>query len=155
MMQSNHSRTSGESGFTIIELIIAFTILLVGMTGIITMFSAGLSLDREGTLRADTARILDELQPLVHKRLYQQLQEGGDGGLSLVREPVPDFPQLTYDVHCVPMPNDEQGRGFLVTITLYSPAEPEEKTFSYGPLPMMLEPNPEEMVQNALEEKLR
>ncbi len=147
--------TRPRRGFTIIELIIAFTILLVGMTGIITMFSAGLTLDREGTLRADTARILDELQPTVHRRLFEQLQQGGDGGLSLTREVVPGFPHLDYDAQCLSMPNDEQGRGYLVTITLYSPGEPDEKTFSYGPLPMILEPDPEEMVQKALEEKLR
>ena len=155
MMRIHNGHECQESGFTIIELIIAFTILLVGMTGIITMFSAGLTLEREGTLRADTARILDELQPLVHRRLHDQLSQGDDGDLSLIREPVPEFPHLDYDARCVPMPNDEQGRGYLVTITLYAAAEPAEKTFSYGPLPMILEPNPEEMVQQALAEKIR
>lgn len=155
-MKNRHaSHPSSQSGFTIIELIIAFTILLVGMTGIITMFSAGLNLERAGSLRADTALILDELQPVVHRRLHAQLLEGEDEALSLIREPVPGFPSLDYDARCVPMPNDELGRGFLVTITVYAPAQPEEKTFSYGPLPMILEPSHEELVQKALAEKLR
>jgi len=142
-----------QGGFTLIEILVAFSLLLVGMTGIITMFATGMRLERAGSVAFDGAVVLDELQPQIIEKLRKmRAQDGGAGELSIARTDVPGQPGLTYTARAVPFPGDEDGHGYLVNVFVMPAGVTEEDAFSLGWLPVRLQPRFEELVRKAEEE---
>jgi prepilin-type N-terminal cleavage/methylation domain-containing protein len=57
---SRMSARRGERGFTLIEILVASTLLVVGMTGILALFTTALALEAEAEERTDVALALPE-----------------------------------------------------------------------------------------------
>jgi prepilin-type N-terminal cleavage/methylation domain-containing protein len=141
---------AAEAGFTLIEVLVAFSILLVGITGIITAFSAGLALEREGSMTFDAHHLLEELGPTVKSDLMVRTQAGESGDLRLTRRPVPGYPGLEYEVQAMPMPDDVLGHGYLVKIDIIAQRPGGERRTSLDYVPMILAPSTEDLVRRMM-----
>lgn len=134
-------------GFTLVEVLVAFSILVVGIAGIITAFSAGLSLEQEGQSTFDGHYLLEELRPSVREELLKLAESGRTGDLKLARRPVPGFANLSYEVVAVPMPDDAMGQGYLVKIDIVTPRPTGERRTSLEYVPMILAPRADRLVR--------
>ncbi|MEE9392880.1 MAG: prepilin-type N-terminal cleavage/methylation domain-containing protein [Planctomycetota bacterium] len=143
-----------QAGFTLIEILVAFSLLLVGMAGIISMFAAGMRLERAGSLAFDGAVILDELSPEIIEdfRLQRAANKAGGVELRIERSEVKGHPGMTYSARAIPFPDDEEGHGYLVNVFVMPAGVAEEDAFSQGWLPVRLRPRFEELVRKAQEE---
>ncbi len=137
------------AGFTLVELLVAFSILLVGMTGIVGLFSAGLNLARDAEVELDAAAAQAELQDLVRERLRALTRDGGDGEIHLEREPVPGREGLEYAVDAMPYPGEVGKPGWLVRIRVIPRGAAEDEGYDWGYLPMSLRPSFEELVRKS------
>ena len=147
MMVERHT----GAGFTLVELLVAFTILLIGMTGIITMFSAGLMLEREGDLLQDTSLVQSELESEVRRELARRVAAGGESiDLDFARREVPGRLGLEWQADVVPVPDDDTGRAFLVRITVFSPGAPREREFTWGYLPVAVAPDHAKLIEDVI-----
>lgn len=142
-------RTEEQHGFTLVELLVAFSIMLVGMTGIIAMLSAGLSMERRSTLVVEANLTLEELLPHVRSELTLQAREGGGAPLSIARTPVPGRTDLEYAVVAEPMPDSVDGSEYLMKLTVWATGALDEDGFSYGYLPFRIAPTYEELVRKS------
>lgn len=151
MKTQRHDPRRADAGFTLVELLVAFSILLVGMTGIITMFATGLSLEREATLSFEATTVLEDLRPEVIERMRLEVTGGRQGqGMTLQRRPVEGYPGLQYEVRAIQAPEDPWDRVWLVEIVVLAPTTSGFREFSNGMLPVVLEPTYEERIKEAL-----
>jgi prepilin-type N-terminal cleavage/methylation domain-containing protein len=58
-----------QKGFTLVEILVAMTIFLAGMTGILALLSTALALHRDGLVAAQVARQLDAVAVRVEAQL--------------------------------------------------------------------------------------
>lgn len=138
-----------NSGFTLVELLVAFSIMLVGMTGIIAMLSAGLAMERRSTLVIEANLALEELLPRVRAELALQTNEGGGASLAIARTQVPGRNDLEYAVEAEPMPNSSDGTEYLMKLTVWATGAVDEDGFSYGYLPFRIARTYEELVRES------
>ena len=138
-----------ERGFTLVELLVAFSIMLVGMTGIIAMFSAGLSLERRSTLMVEANLSLEELLPHVRRELALQAKEGGGGALAIARTQVPGRNDLEYAAEAEPMPGSLDGSEYLMKLTVWATGAADDDGFSYGHLPFRIVATYEQLVRQS------
>jgi prepilin-type N-terminal cleavage/methylation domain-containing protein len=142
-----------QAGFTLVEVLVAFTILLVGMTGIIAMFGTGLKMERQGRDAYESALSIDELRPLVRDELLARVAKGASGEIRIEERELPGRPELRYRVRAVPIPEREARDGWLVEIRVAPPGTPEEDAYSFGWLPWQLRDTYDELVRKSLEDK--
>lgn len=145
--------SAANAGFTLIEVLVAFTILLVGMAGIITAFSAGLTLEQEGRTAFEGGFYLDELRPLVRDQLIAKILSGQSGDLKIARSEVPGRPGLFYEATARAMPGDSLGYGYLVKIDVIAPRPGGDRRESSEFSPMILAPSQQELIRKALAER--
>lgn len=138
-----------RAGFTLVELLVAFSIMLVGMTGIIAMLSAGLSLERQSTLVVEANLTLDELLPLVKRELALQVSEDGGQSLAIARTQVPGRSDLDYAVDAEPMPDSPDGTEYLMRLTVWAKGAADDDGFTYGYLPFRISTTYEELVRKS------
>lgn len=144
-----NARVKRQAGFTLVEILVAFALLLVGMTGIISMFSAGLRLERAGTRAFDGALLLDEITPAVREEIRARAAGASGEEIVIGRTPVPDRPGLSYDAAARPIEDSLDGRGYLVRVRVFSAGADEDDASSFGWLPMELEPSFDELTATA------
>ncbi len=119
--------TGRRDGFTIIEVVLAMGILMLGLSVILTLFTFGAGLSRTAELRADSAAAVDAVVADLAEGLFPL---GDDGEVLepnvIVARPVPGYPDLVYSAVAVPDPTrlDDLARA----------GEPEVH-FERGPIP--------------------
>ncbi len=151
----SHEAQSAEAGFTLVEILVALTVLLVGMAGIIGLFSTGLTLERRSTLAIDTAVALRDIEPQIKAEITTRLAAGVDvADLSTPRSPIPGWQGLDYLTEVLPLPGSETNEGYLLKITVVPRGVQEDKGFSYGFLPIRLGQNYERLIKEAGQETL-
>jgi type II secretory pathway pseudopilin PulG len=118
-------RNAGRAGFTIVEVVLAMGILLLGMTSILGMLTFGAALSRTAQLRnqgaqaaeAVAADLRDGLFPLV---LDEETGRHLAGEPAEVRErPVPGRPGLTYSATAVLVPRRDDSQAAALAPELY------------------------------------
>lgn len=153
MMQRNMQ--AGCAGFTLAEILVAMSVLLIGMAGVIGLFTTGLSLERRSSLAIDTAVALRDVEPLVRDEVTRRLLEGEDvERLDIPRTPIPGWIGLDYLADIQPLPGYETNEGYLLKITVVPRGVPDDKGFTYGYLPLRLGKTFESMVKLARQETL-
>lgn len=116
-----------RAGFTIIEVVLAMGILMLGLSVILTLFTFGAGLSRNAELRADAAAAVEAVVADLEEGLFPL---GPDGEVLdpnvVTARPVPGHPDLVYDAVATPDPTrlDDLARA----------AEPGV-TFARGPIP--------------------
>ena len=98
------------SGFTIIEVVLAMFILLLGMTSIIGMLSFGAAMSRTATLRTGAATSIEAVVADLEEHLFPLVlvddREVAGEPLDIVDRSVPGHPGLVYSATAVPNPAD-------------------------------------------------
>lgn len=146
---------STQSGFTLAEILIAMSVLLIGMAGIISMFTAGLNMERRSSLAIDSAVALRDVEPLVRAETVRRLALGEkENDFDIPRTPIPGWIGLDYTAQIMPIVGNESNEGYVMKITVIPMGAPEDKGFTYGFLPLRFGPTYEEMVRGASQETL-
>lgn len=105
-------REAGESaGFTLIEVVLAMLVLLVGMTAILGLLSFGAALSRTASLRSGASGAIDAVVANLEESLFPlQLDELGDevagAPRDVVEQEIPGYPGLLYTTRSVANPEN-------------------------------------------------
>ena len=99
-----------RAGFTLIEVVLAMFVLLIGMTSILGLLSFGASLSRTAALRGGAANAIEAVVIDLEETLFPlELDERGD---EVVGEPrdvqakeLPGYPGLVYSTRSTPNPD--------------------------------------------------
>ncbi len=88
---------SRRSGFTIIEVILALGVMMIGMSVILTLMTFGAGLSRESELRAESAGVARVIVADLEETLFPLGEDGVIGEpADVVARPVPGYPELVY-----------------------------------------------------------
>jgi type II secretory pathway pseudopilin PulG len=110
--------TSGASGFTIVEVVVAMGLLLLGMTSILGLLSFGAALSRTAQLRNSAAAAAEAVIVDLEETLFPLVvDDDGDvivGEPKLIKNrPVPGHPGILYTAHSTGDPTDARSGGPL------------------------------------------
>ncbi len=100
-----------RAGFTLIEVVLAMFVLLIGMTSILGLLSFGAALARTAALRGGAANAIEAVVTDLEETLFPlELDEQGD---EVVGEPrdvskreLPGYPGLLYSTRSTPNPEN-------------------------------------------------
>ena len=106
-----------RAAFTIIEVIVAMAILLIGMTSILGLLSFGAAMTRNALLKSTGSTAIDALSADLEESAFP-LKQDEKSGEWIVGEPsaivdraVPDHPGITYSARATPDTSDKTTRG--------------------------------------------
>ncbi len=107
---TNERRACARGGFTLIEVVLAMFILLLGMSSILGMLSFGAAMSRTATLRSGAATSIEAVVADLEEHLFplvlvNDLEVAGEP-TDLVDRPVPGHPGLVYSATATPNPDD-------------------------------------------------
>jgi prepilin-type N-terminal cleavage/methylation domain-containing protein len=105
------TRRCARSGFTLIEVVMAMFVLLIGMTSILGLLSFGAALSRTSSLRQGAADTIEAIVADLEESLFPLVvdesgNELADEPVDVQDRPVPDRPGLTYSTTSRPNPDD-------------------------------------------------
>ena len=104
-------RRDAKSGFTIVEVVLAMGILLVGAAAILSMLTFGASLTRAAQLRTAAATAVEAVRADIEANMfpYDSNMDGEEGEIgppvSFVNRPVPGLSQVVYSATPTQNPN--------------------------------------------------
>jgi len=138
-----------ESGFTLIELLAATALLVIGMTGILALFTTALRLESEAEQRIDVALALPEALREVERRVGQAMY-GAPAGAKGQGKPAAsgEFALAgaggTYRCRWTTeaAPGHGDVRGVIATITLLPGPSGDDIQYDFGRLPIVPEAPP-------------
>jgi type II secretory pathway pseudopilin PulG len=113
-------RSSGRSGFTIVEVVLAMGILLVGAAAILSMLTFGASLTRAAQLRTAAASAVEAVRADIETVLfpYDPALDGEEGEvgppITITDRPVPGVEHVVYSA--VATQNPELPREYRVDV---------------------------------------
>ena len=145
-------RPESQSGFTLVEVLVAFSILLIGMTAIIAMFATGLKLERKGRAAFDAAVVLDELRPAIRAELANLEATGAASDFAVENREVPGYAGLYYSVQARPISGATAESAWLVEIRVAPAGTPPQDAFSFGWLPFRVQTPHATRVRQSLED---
>lgn len=98
----NHATRSARRGLTILEVVLAMSILALGMAAVLSIFTSAAGLGTTARQRAEASAALEYVVGEVHERLFPLAEDGSAGEpAAVVRAPVPGHAPLTYSVTAV------------------------------------------------------
>lgn len=93
-----------RAGFTMLEIVLALGILLLGMSSILALFSFGAALSKTASVRAEASGAVSAIVADLEETLFPMLEDGRAGEPPAVRNrPVPGHPRLTYSADPQPV----------------------------------------------------
>lgn len=115
MIGPRTARAAPCGGFTILEVLLAMAILLMGLGVILGLLSFGAALTRTAGLRTSAAQGIDAVLADLEETLFPLDADGGAGEpLAIVDRPVPGHPRLTWSASAVPNPEGPTRNGVPV-----------------------------------------
>jgi len=107
----HHPQRHARAGFTLVEVVLAMFVLLIGMTAILGLLSFGAALARTAELRSGAANaieavVLDLEESFFPLQADAQGEESAGAPTDLVDRPVPGHPGLVYSTHSLQNPAD-------------------------------------------------
>ena len=115
-------RRDAKSGFTIVEVVLAMGILLVGAAAILSMLTFGASLTRAAQLRTAAASAVEAVRADIEANMFPYDSnldgEGGEIGqpLSFEKRAVPGLSQVVYTA--IPIQNPNMPREYRVDVDI-------------------------------------
>lgn len=105
------STPSARAGFTLIEVVLAMFVLLIGMTSILGLLSFGAALSRTASLRSGAANSIESVVADLEETLFPlELDPDGDEVAGEPRDvtarALPGHPGLTYTTRSTPNPDN-------------------------------------------------
>ena len=101
-----------EGGFTLLEVMLALGLLLIGLSTLLGLFSFGAALSRSSLLASEAAGAVDAVMADLEDHFFP-LQEDGTAGPpeDVVDRPVPGHDELVYTARATPRPELTDRRG--------------------------------------------
>jgi len=97
-----------RAGFTIVEVVLAMFILLLGMTTILGLLSFGAAMTKNAALRTNASNSVQAVMADLEEGLFPLVLVDGvevaGEPLDIDRRPVPGHPALVYSAHATPNP---------------------------------------------------
>lgn len=115
---------SRSEGFTLIEVVLAMGILVLGLSSLLGLFTFGAALSRQAGLRATSAAAMDGILGELEGNLFPLLPDGTVGeAVPVVRRPVPGADGAVYSATAVPLEDGPRNRAgdpleYRVDVTL-------------------------------------
>jgi len=111
-----HAPAARRAGFTLVEVVLAMGILLLGSTAIIGFLTFGSATARHAQLRTQAAAAVEAIEGDIDRNLFPY--EGGVLGdpVVLTDRAVPGVPGVVYTARAVP--NPELAREYRVDISM-------------------------------------
>ena len=112
-------RPKQDAGFTIVEVVVALGILLVGMTSVLGLLSFGAALSRTAQLRNSAASAAEGIVADLEESLFPLIVEPGTGRAvvgpprEIVDRELPGHPGLVYSARATGDPTDTRRGGPL------------------------------------------
>ena len=104
-MRDRRSR-SRRAGFTILEILVALAILLLGMTAVLGLLTFGATLSRTALLRTTAASAAEGVLADLEERMFPL--ENGEAGppIQIVDRALPGVPDVVYSARATENPDD-------------------------------------------------
>ncbi len=108
MKSSRRVLAARRSGFTIVEVVLAMFVLLIGMTSILGLLSFGAALARTASLRSGAANAIEAIVADLEENLFppveiDELEVAGEPR-AISDQPVPGHEGLRYSARATPHP---------------------------------------------------
>jgi len=140
-----------------VEVLVAMGLLAVGMTGILSLFGAAVTLERESSERMDVALLLpgvmDEVTLELNRRARGQVGKADVAALDGSTFPVSQNPRYSYRITLADDPTDPAGRIVLCRVELLARVRGGFRSYDFGYLPIVLEADNDARIQKLLEKK--
>ncbi len=113
------ARSRARRGFTILEVLVAMAILLVGMTAVLGLLSFGAAMARSAALKSAAAISVEAIVADLEETLFPLTQEPGTTRwivgepIAIEDRPVPGHAGVSYSARAVGDPNDNRAGGPL------------------------------------------
>ena len=116
MKLARHTQSSNRSrGFTLIEILFALAILLMGVTSILGLLTFGATMTRAAALRGHAAAAVEAVYADLEERMFPSVVEDGEAKvgepLAIKDRPIPGFEGLLYSARATPDPKEEKELG--------------------------------------------
>ena len=136
-------KVSSERGFTLIEVLMAMSLLVIGMTGILTLFSVALDLEARAAERHDIASAIPEILNKIADELKGKpiVSDSRSGKRTEGEFPLTDGSRYKCSYLVEPFPGESDGRCVLAHVRILVPAPGGERAIDFGYLPVVL-PSP-------------
>lgn len=129
-----------RNGFTIVEVVVAMGLLLLGMTSILGLLSFGAALSRTAALRNSAAAAIEAVVADLEESFFP-MEIDPDTGDEVVGEPadvvdrpVPGHPGILYTARGTPDPRDPASLRYRVDVTVSWTAGGRRRTKSFTTL---------------------
>jgi prepilin-type N-terminal cleavage/methylation domain-containing protein len=134
---------SSQGGFTLIEVLMAMSLLVIGMTGILTLFSVALDLESRAAERHDIASAIPEILNQIADELKGKpiSTDSRPGKRTEGEFPLSDGSRYKCSYLVEPFPGEHDGRCVLAHVKILVPAPGGERAIDFGYLPVVL-PSP-------------
>lgn len=142
------SGSRNEAGFSLVEVLIALGVLLVGMTGVLALFTTALGLQARAVERQEIARESDRIVLAIQDDLTERLTGGGEAvRITGVEFPVPGQPRMRYIADIEPMPDDAGGRGVFAAVRLLVRERGRDREYDLGALAIIPRPDTDALIR--------
>ena len=109
-MMRRPRENGGQAGFTLIEVMLAMGLLLLGATVILGLLTFGAALARTAALRTLSAEAVDAVVADLEEGFFPLEEDGRVGDPEpVVDRPVPGYSDLVYSATAVPAPGQLPG----------------------------------------------
>jgi len=117
MKLARFERQRSRAAFTIIEVIVALAILLVGMSSILGLLSFGAALSRAASLRTSAASSIEAVVADLEESFFPLTKDETTGDwqvgepVAIENRPLPNKPGVTYSARATPNPEENKRAG--------------------------------------------
>lgn len=163
MKTPRHNKSSRSAGFTIVEIVVAMGVLLLGMSAILGLLTFGATMTRAAAMRGSASTSVEAVVADLEETLFPITRDPQTGDWS-VGEPatvtsvaVPGYPGLTYTAKAVPDPSELSARDgplrYLVTVEMHWTAGGRARSKSFQTLLLRQVPFGERLRRELIERR--
>lgn len=134
------ARSIANGGFTIVEVVVAMGIFLLGMTCVLGLLSFGAALTRTAALRNDGASAVEAVVADLEEQMFPMVVEGttvrAGPPVDILERALPGRPDVTYSAKATPDPSQKDYPGgpleyrVDVTVAWKSGGQQKQKQFT-------------------------
>jgi hypothetical protein len=116
-VSARESLRARRAGFTIIEVVMAMALLLLGMTSILGLLSFGVALSRTAALRTSAASAVEAVVADLEEHLFPLVTDPQTGDqvpgepADVLERPLPGQAGILYSARVTPDPSPDQSGG--------------------------------------------
>lgn len=129
-----------RAGFTIVEVVVAMGLFLLGMSSVLGLLSFGAALTRSAALRNDAAAAVEAVCADLEENMFPLVDDKGSLSVGppapIENRPLPDRPDVSYSAVATPDPSQSDYPGGAleyrvdVTMSWMSAGESKQKKFT-------------------------